>query len=1204
MMSPVQHRVRQAARRARRLVRLYGTGWFVALVCVAAMAVGWTDYMVRFEDVGIRVICSLVLSVVVMWGFYRFLLIAWRYRCSELRAARRIEQLHPELADRLSSAVEFSREPAADAQAGSLELRRAVVSEAETVAATVDFNQCLDWRQPARAVIAAGISLAVVAGLMFMDSGMVALAAKRMLAPWAENPWPRRHVLQWVDVPTRLAVGRDFEAKLGDASGDLPEQVEIHYWFKGDDPSRIRTFQMQPLGEHLVHRLPNVTRPFRYRATGGDDHAMPWTELVLIEPPRIIEHEVTLYPPEYTGCPSRRADAGFSALTGTRATVRARTNKPLSAAMLETDTSGDNTTIDLVLDEDQCGFSWDESGTDWTIEQSGVYGFHLIDEAGLDVGVATQWDVRAVRDLPPTVSLKQPPADRVVTPSARVSLEAIVKDDLAVRAVNLHFVRSASMDQSEETVSLWSGPSDLTFQSESDEFEMSEGMQRTVEYNWDLTRLPFAKPGEWIDFYVTAVDHKSQTAESTSRRLTFISREELEDRIGRRQSKLLERMAEVLELQRKTRGRISDFEARMREAEQLTQGDMDQLKAAELNQREVQQSLGQPDDGIAAGILALLEEATSNEIDNADLVTQLRQYHGTIEALNENTLLDIEHQLIDVVKMIRLIPLNDQGTQRRVDAESRRELASSFESITQGQQHVIETLEKLLGQFEQRDNYQRLARETGELKREQENVRGRTQELRVETLTKSAHELTSQQTSDLKRLTRQQNNLAIEFGTLSGDMERVQQELAGDDPRAAARLADAREMVRQKGIRGLLRDVSQSMDRNRLGQAVDRQDSVVELLRELKDILANRRQYQRQRRLEVLRDAALGLERIRTTQEKISQKIDEADSPTRQRFQQWKQQESELGEQVEEVARQLEQESGSGEAELLDASEHLQEAAEAAAARDHPELREASNNARAALDAAQRKLQGALKASKDARRNQRTLRLRRTLREFVSRQQRIMDETHQVQQAQQDQSGGEQTPQWLRRVKTLAGNQTALGTDAQELAAGWSDVVAFEFALRQVAEYMTTAGGRLGDGETGAETIELQRRALDELGRILDALSTESPDEPSGDAQDQQPKESPDNGRRQVAEYLLEQLKLVRAMQKQVNRETELLAQIEEPWEAVHRTRQENLGRKQHRLTEMFRQLLEMMTDTPDSKTAPSAAGEFDTPDAETPPAR
>ena len=56
MTSIFQQKVRQVADRARQLVRLYGVSWFVAVVCLVALAVGCLDYLVRFEDFGIRLI--------------------------------------------------------------------------------------------------------------------------------------------------------------------------------------------------------------------------------------------------------------------------------------------------------------------------------------------------------------------------------------------------------------------------------------------------------------------------------------------------------------------------------------------------------------------------------------------------------------------------------------------------------------------------------------------------------------------------------------------------------------------------------------------------------------------------------------------------------------------------------------------------------------------------------------------------------------------------------------------------------------------------------------------------------------------------------------------------------------------------------------------------------------------------------------------
>ena len=38
----------------------------------------------------------------------------------------------------------------------------------------------------------------------------------------------------------------------------------------------------------MIFRLDNVTQSLAYRASGGDDDTMPWTELAVIEPPKVV----------------------------------------------------------------------------------------------------------------------------------------------------------------------------------------------------------------------------------------------------------------------------------------------------------------------------------------------------------------------------------------------------------------------------------------------------------------------------------------------------------------------------------------------------------------------------------------------------------------------------------------------------------------------------------------------------------------------------------------------------------------------------------------------------------------------------------------------------------------------------------------------------------------------------------------------------
>ena len=118
--STVQERVRSVARRARGLVCLYAIGWFLTIVGLTVLGLGLLDYLVRIQDVGVRLICFALLLLVIAWGGLRYLLSAWRYRCSDLQAAQRIERRFPALGDLLSNAIAFCTQGATDDRAGSL----------------------------------------------------------------------------------------------------------------------------------------------------------------------------------------------------------------------------------------------------------------------------------------------------------------------------------------------------------------------------------------------------------------------------------------------------------------------------------------------------------------------------------------------------------------------------------------------------------------------------------------------------------------------------------------------------------------------------------------------------------------------------------------------------------------------------------------------------------------------------------------------------------------------------------------------------------------------------------------------------------------------------------------------------------------------------------------------------------------------------
>ena len=94
------------------------------------MLLGLADYAIRFQDRGVRILCSLGLLAAFGWTCYHRLLQPLSSRWNDLNVAARLERRFPQLSDRLQSAMEFLGQRADDSAAGSPALRRAVVAEA------------------------------------------------------------------------------------------------------------------------------------------------------------------------------------------------------------------------------------------------------------------------------------------------------------------------------------------------------------------------------------------------------------------------------------------------------------------------------------------------------------------------------------------------------------------------------------------------------------------------------------------------------------------------------------------------------------------------------------------------------------------------------------------------------------------------------------------------------------------------------------------------------------------------------------------------------------------------------------------------------------------------------------------------------------------------------------------------------------------
>ncbi len=149
--------------------------------------------------------------------------------------------------------------------------------------------------------------------------------------------------------------------------------------------------------------------------------------------------KATLYPPAYTGWPPEPTENNLHALRGTRVAFSGVATRPLRSATFKQDNgpaiacqvSADGRHFDLPLGDDPA--------KPFVVDKSGQYGFELEDTEGVVGGSDNRWEIHAVPDNPPTVTVERPGAAALVTPAAVVRLKALAKDDLGIRRVALHF---------------------------------------------------------------------------------------------------------------------------------------------------------------------------------------------------------------------------------------------------------------------------------------------------------------------------------------------------------------------------------------------------------------------------------------------------------------------------------------------------------------------------------------------------------------------------------------------------------------------------------------------------------------------------------------------------------------------------------------------------------------------------------------------
>ncbi|MDB5334898.1 MAG: hypothetical protein JWN70_517 [Planctomycetaceae bacterium] len=1260
-MSPLQERLAELRAKVRQLLWLYGLSWLVAVLLGALLVVGCVDWLLHLDDAGVRLILGLgILGGVGYVGFKR-LITPLKVPMTDIDLALRIERRFPKFRDSLVSTIQFLQD-GKDPKLGAPALQQRVIDKTLKQTRLMDFEDVVQT-QPVQRIAWTALMVCITTALVVgFNQAEAATALKRLVFPFGAHPWPRKTQLQFVKLGANgiEALAADPHDPLRIARGDTLELTVINLNNRGRLPSNVQLEFKDPEGAITREVLQRTTladedhsreaafanivikTPFQFRAVGGDDQTMDWFPLEVVPPPVAESLQVNLIPPKYTRKPVVKLPAGVGhveGLVGTKVQIAAKSNKPLSSALLK------------IRDKDQQPMTIAKDGmklsTVFQIREAGIYSYwlDLRDKQNFGNSDAPRYEIRAIQDTPPDIYIDRPAIDIQVTPTAEIPLRFVAKDDLGLHQVRMRFQI------------LEPGKTDLTKPVEIPLISLEKRpLQHSQEHLWQLEPLKLV-PGMQIQLHGEATDDYDlgprHVGRSLTRTLTVITPEEKTQELADRQIGLLGDLERAKKQETEIQAQTAELRTQLEKTGQLRPQDVDMLQRIEGQQRQIATAMQNSQDGMLARAEEILKEFRQNRLDSPETEQRLGQIRSELQRLADEHLSEIEQNLTQARKLAGGNESRDPGladpekkktganpgektpdnagpevrpeipdkvsptkplaldsgkpgdkTPNRISDQPRPGASPTEKALHQAQRHqqaVTETLGDLLQELSQWQDERQMALDLQDIKQAQDKIKQDTTELGKQTVTKSLQELKPQEQADLARQAERQKHEADQLDQLQRRLGDVVKKLQEDDPAAAGRMQDILDQLQQNNTSGKMRTATQQVGENKIGEAGETQQRIADELQALEDALKNRPVSDLETLVKQMKQAEQDLADLAQQQEELLKKTAEAQAETdpqvkEEQLEKLKKEQQELEKKAEQLARKLQRLQVKSPAEAARrAAERMQQAGESLEKDENTD--QAEKQEQEALDdieQAQRELAKEREQAEERLAFEQLEKVADEIKTLAERQQGVLVETKRLNDAQA--ARGNWTFALLKTLRELAETQRGIREETNGLAEKLSAAEVFALAVKRAARQMEQAAKRLDEKQTGPETQQFEQAAFQRFQELVEALQQEKKEKPA-DPPEQQP--GGNGGAEQAPQpvdtvAMLAQLKMLRSLQVELNTRLQSLGEKRDsgnPLTAAELEELKGLGEEQGELAELGSKFLKMFEKPEQEPAAGQPAG-------------
>ena len=476
----LQDRIHAVIRRWRYLILLKGSAMLV-ISLIAGLALTFT--LDSFFSLGNTArLLLLTLTLAATGGILYLALIRPLLKTpSSDQVARFIEEKHPQLEDRLVTAVELGE---ADNPRISQQILDKLLDDARfhiepiNLPRTMRAQSTMLWSSVAAA-------LAVLAGgLLFSRLDYFLEHSNRIFTPWKIPTVDLSPQLSVVPGDTRIPRGSAQEIRVETLNFET-DRVTLYY---STDDSSWNKSEMDASGNRLFQfNFFDVQSPTKYYAK-ADDRLSEIYAIAIYDAPQVRRVDVSYSYPDYTGLkPKTEIDAGdIWAPEGTTVKITAVADKPLKQGLV---VLGEGQQLRTTITNDTL------ITAAFKVTADTYYKISITDIDGLSNHPPSEYYVHALPDQAPVLTLEKPGRDIKATMVEEVPVQVHVEDDYGLTSLNLFYTVNG---ETERQVAL---PIRKSVKSERIN-ELQEMAASHLFYLEDLN----VQPGDFLTYYVQAND--------------------------------------------------------------------------------------------------------------------------------------------------------------------------------------------------------------------------------------------------------------------------------------------------------------------------------------------------------------------------------------------------------------------------------------------------------------------------------------------------------------------------------------------------------------------------------------------------------------------------------------------------------------------------------------------------------------------------